>query len=329
MMTTPKVEADRTPVELFVEQGCKLDPLSRQEEADLGRKILDGTPAEKKAAVDKLVLHNTRFAVNQAKTFNGHGRELEDLLQDGLLGMRHAATRFDYRKGYRFITYARFWIRQYMQQGTALNAKVVNLPVQTMGVLATATDAEAVMHQKRQTISPEAVAKAAGLRLNIVKATQVMRSSFISLDAPLAEGDPDGTTHLEMLRDEHADTGGGVDTNSTVHLLETILGRLTERDRKVLTMHFGLGDTESFNLREIGDALGVSRERARQLKNMGFQRMVLAATEAELIDLGSHLGMAPEDVPPFRAKVIQEYQDKYKQKGADYRRTKATKGVAP
>ena len=97
----------RTSLDIFIDQACKREPLTREGEAFLGKRILFGGPKTRKAAIDKLVLHNTRFAVSEATSFNGYGSQVDDVVQDAMIGMYRAAERFDYRLGFKFICYAR------------------------------------------------------------------------------------------------------------------------------------------------------------------------------------------------------------------------------
>ncbi len=242
--------------------------LSREEEVELAKRIEAGDAT----ARDELVQANLRLVISIAVKYQGHKVPLEDLIQEGNIGLIKAANKFDYRKGFKFSTYAIWWIKQSIMRTLDNFARSVRLPAYIVAKM-NKFDAEymALCQELQREPTQSEIAEALDLTLQQVEELLRFNSSTVSMDLPIGE-DRDrtlrpATTVGDLIEDPATSSEDGPIAQLIIHdLVEHFLSKLPEREQQVLKMRFGLEDGERKTLREIGDALDVTRERVRQLE---------------------------------------------------------------
>ena len=253
--------------------------LSPEAEAALGRRIVQGD----EQALQELVKGNLRFVVQVALKYRGHGLPLADLINEGNLGLLHAARKFDPTRGTRFITYAVWWIRQAIMHALAAGGGVVRLPVKQAEMLAKLRrEFEAI--QRVTGTDPTVDALAQALAMPPADVADLLRAyrPHLSLDAPLTEeGD---STRLDVLAAEHLPSSEAAYVSAAMHQeVHDLLARLEPRQAAILRARFGFdGEPQSFA--EIGRALGLSRERVRQLEAQARRQLYALAKHKALDD---------------------------------------------
>ena len=257
-------------LDLYLHEINKTPLLTREEERDLARRIRAGD----KKALDALVKANLRFVVSIAKQYAKQGLSLEDLINEGNLGLIKAAHRFDEERGFKFISYAVWWIRQAMLQSLAEHSRIVRLPLNRAGTLYRIGK---VSRQLDQELGRAPSAEEIAARLNIsteeVEDTMVIANTHVSLDDPYS-ADKDDTALVDYLTDEtQAAPDEDTYTSALSDDLERALGTLTDRERMILSLYFGLGGDEPMTLEDIGKRLKLTRERIRQIKEKAIQRL--------------------------------------------------------
>ena len=253
--------------------------LSPEAEAALGRRIVQGD----EQALQELVKGNLRFVVQVALTYRGHGLPLADLINEGNLGLLHAARKFDPTRGTRFITYAVWWIRQAIMHALAAGGGVVRLPVKQAEKLAKLRREFEAMQRVTGT-DPTVDALAQALDMPPADVADLLRAyrPHLSLDAPLTEeGD---STRLDVLAAEHLPSSEAAYVSAAMHQeVHDLLARLEPRQAAILRARFGFdGEPQSFA--EIGRALGLSRERVRQLEAQARRQLYALAKHKALDD---------------------------------------------
>jgi RNA polymerase primary sigma factor len=257
-------------LDLYLHEINKTPLLTREQERDLARRIHAGD----KKALDALVKANLRFVVSIAKQYANQGLSLEDLINEGNLGLIKAAHRFDEERGFKFISYAVWWIRQAMLQSLAEHSRIVRLPLNRAGTLYRIGKASRQLDQELgRAPSAEEIAARLNLSIEEVEDTMVIANTHVSLDDPYS-ADKDDTALVDYLTDE---TQAAPDEDTYVSALsddlERALGTLSERERMILSLYFGLGGDEPMTLEDIGKRLKLTRERIRQIKEKAIQRL--------------------------------------------------------
>ncbi len=243
--------------------------LTTDEEVALAQKIKAGD----KAALDKLVRANLRFVVSVAKQYQNQGLSLQDLIDEGNLGLVKAAQRFDETRGFKFISYAVWWIRQSILQAVAEQARIIRLPMNQVGALAKVKKAISLLEQKlerRPTIKE--IADAVSLPEDKVEQLLNLNSRAVSTDAPLDDEDDANFLDAYVAEDE-ATTDAGVEQESTSRAIRKSLDMLNEKERTILCMYFGLGTSREYSLEEIAMKLDISRARTRQIRDRALKRL--------------------------------------------------------
>jgi len=279
----PTYEADPTPasadsLQMFMNEIGRYPLLTAAEEVALAKRVERGD----RAAKERMINCNLRLVVHVAKRYRGHGVPFGDLIQDGVIGLNRAVEKFDYRKGFKFSTYATWWIRQAVQRSVAGQARTIRVPTH--------------VHERRQTLNrharkletelgrpatPEELAKASGLKLQHVEEALSVPEARASLNSPV--GDDDGELG-DLFADENADDPEAVAEDALRSLaVRQALAQLPERERRILELRFGI-DGEPKSLEAIGAELGLTRERIRQLETQALARLT--------DDLGA---LAPKD----------------------------------
>lgn len=244
--------------------------LTPQEEVELARRIHQGD----EAALNRLVSSNLRFVVSVAKQYVNRGLEIGDLINEGNLGLIHAARRFDEKRGYRFISYAIWWIRQRIIQAIIEQSRVIRLPLNRAGMVNKISRMTSSLGQElMREPSLAEVAQRLSVSETEVEETLKVANSTISLDASYSS-EGDGDPLLEVLENpDQPPTDEAVFDESLYHDLSDVLDTLNEREGRVLRLYFGIGRDRSMTLEEIGKQMGLTRERVRQIKEKAISRL--------------------------------------------------------
>lgn len=257
-------------LDLYLHEINKTPLLTREQEQELARQIRDGD----KDALDRLVKANLRFVVSIAKQYSNQGLSLEDLINDGNLGLIKAAHRFDEKRGYKFISYAVWWIRQAMLQSLAEHSRIVRLPLNRAGTLYRIGKVSRQLDQELGR-SPTALEIAKKLKLseNEVRDTMHIANTHVSLNDPYSS-DQDDNALVDYLMDENApmpddETYENALSDDMARALDT----LSDREKLILNLYFGLESEEPLTLEDIGKRLGLTRERIRQIKEKAIARL--------------------------------------------------------
>lgn len=239
------------------------------QQVELARRIKDGDPI----ALQKLATANLRFVVSVAKQYQNNGLTLGDLINEGNVGLIHAASRFDETRGFKFISYAVWWIRQAIMQALAEQSRTVRLPLNRVSSLNKMARASAALEQKFER-EPTAEELAEVLEMTAVEVTQnrMVSGRSVSMNAPLMEGEDNSL--LDVLSDKTGETPDQeLVLNSLKQEISRSLASLTLREADVIVSYFGLNRSQALTLEEIGDKFSLTRERVRQIKEKAIRRL--------------------------------------------------------
>jgi RNA polymerase primary sigma factor len=256
-------------LQLFLNEAGRYPLLTAAQEVELAKRIEDGD----KQAKDLLVNSNLRLVVSIAKRYQGHGLTLLDLIQEGIIGLIRAAEKFDWRKGFKFSTYATWWIRQAVQRGVANKARVIRIPVHIVEREQKISRAERELVAKlERTPTDEELAQKARLPLKQVREVRGAARAVASLDRPV--GDDDSASYGDLFASHEATPDEQVEVELTEKALHEAVSELAEREQQILNLRYGLsGDADPKSLEEIGRILGITRERVRQLEAEALRRL--------------------------------------------------------
>ncbi len=243
--------------------------ITAEEEVVLAKKIKDGD----QSALEKLTRANLRFVVSVAKQYQNQGLSLPDLINEGNLGLIKAARRFDETRGFKFISYAVWWIRQSILQALGEQSRIVRLPLNQVGSLNKINKAYSKLEQQfEREPSAEELADMLDLPIDKVSDTMKVSGRHVSMDAPFANGEESSLLDvLVNLDSPKADTG--LMNESLSKEIDRALSTLTERERDVVKLFFGIGLNHGLTLEEIGDKFDLTRERVRQIKEKAIRRL--------------------------------------------------------
>ena len=256
-------------LERYLQEIGKVELLSADEEVILARKIKDGD----QKALERLTKANLRFVVSVAKQYQNQGLSLSDLINEGNLGLIKAAQRFDETRGFKFISYAVWWIRQSILQSLAEQSRIVRLPLNKVGSLNKINRAFSELEQKfEREPSADELADALDLGHEEVRTTMGVAARHISVDAPFEEGEDNSLLDVLTNSDQRTDNQIGY-IDSLTKEVERSLGTLTERQRDVIVLYFGIGTEHCMSLEDIGDRFHLTRERVRQIKDKAINKL--------------------------------------------------------
>jgi RNA polymerase primary sigma factor len=259
-------------LQLFLNEAGRYPLLTAAEEVELAKKIERGDVEAK----NRMINSNLRLVVSIAKKYQGHGLSLLDLIQEGVIGLIRAVEKFDWRRGYKFSTYATWWIRQAVQRGVANKSRTIRIPVHI-------ADREQRMNRAERELSvklgrpptDEEIAEAAKISLKHLHEVREAARAVTSLDKPLGEDNDASIGDLVGVS-----AGAGVEEEVEISLTEDTLKRaledLPEREKTVLTLRYGLELEEPTSLEEIGRRLGITRERVRQIEATALERLAVS-----------------------------------------------------
>lgn len=257
-------------LEKYLQEIGKVDLLTPEKEVDLAKKIKQGD----QIALETLTKANLRFVVSVAKQYQNQGLSLSDLINEGNLGLIKAAQRFDETRGFKFISYAVWWIRQSILQALAEQSRIVRLPLNKVGSLNKINRAFSQLEQEfEREPSSEELATILEISADEVETTLGVAARHVSMDAPFVDGEDNSL--LDVL--ENPNTPG---TDSGLEYLESLrreidrsLGTLTDRQADVIKLYFGIGVEHPLSLEDIGDRFGLTRERVRQIKDKAINKL--------------------------------------------------------
>lgn len=261
---------DSKTLEKYFNEVSKEELLSPEQEVDLARRIKSGD----RQALEKLVKANLRFVVSVAKQYQHSKVPLNDLINEGNIGLVKAAQKFDETKGFKFISYAVWWIRQSIMQALADNSRFIRIPVNKVGALSKIKEAVAIMEQKyEREPTAEELADFLNVTVEEIKSATDAISSHSSLDAPFVEGESNSL--IDVLENGDADdVEGELEYKGSLRIeIERLLVHLTEREREVIKQYFGIGCESKLSLEDIGSDLGLTRERVRQIKEKALRKL--------------------------------------------------------
>jgi RNA polymerase primary sigma factor len=247
---------------------AKIPMVTPQEEVVLTQKIKQGD----QAALERLTSANLRFVVSVAKQYESSGLTLGDLINEGNLGLIKAAKRFDETKGFKFISYAVWWIRQSILQAITDHARIVRLPANKVGDLSKISKASSELEQHlERAATVEEIAETLELTVEKVAGTLASASRHVSVDAPFSSEEEN--TLLDVLQNPGSSTDKEVMDDSLRTEISRSLTMLEKRDREIVELFFGLGGSQPLSLEEIGEKYNLTRERVRQIKDKALARL--------------------------------------------------------
>jgi RNA polymerase primary sigma factor len=271
-------------LQLFLNEAGRYKLLTASEEVELAKRIERGD----KDAKDLMINSNLRLVVSIAKKYQGHGISLLDLIQEGIIGLIRAVEKFDWRRGYKFSTYATWWIRQAVQRGVANKSRTIRIPVHIVEREQKISRAERELNAKlERTPTDEEIAKRTKLSLKHVKEVRAAARAVTSLDKPIGEeGD---VSFGDLIAGENAEPVEEVHVSLTERAVRNAVETLPEREREVVKLRYGMnGDRDPQSLEEIGRTLGLTRERVRQIEAQALARL---AERREVAALGAHAAL--------------------------------------
>ncbi|MCL9980788.1 MAG: RNA polymerase sigma factor RpoD/SigA [Bacteroidia bacterium] len=253
----------------YLNEISKVPMIDAQEEVLLAQRIREGD----QAALEKLVNANLRFVVSVSKQYQNQGLTLGDLINEGNMGLIKAAKRFDETRGFKFISYAVWWIRQSILQALADQSRIVRLPLNKVGSLGRITQAAARLEQElEREPTPQEIADS--LEIPLTEVENALRSSgrHLSIDAPLAEGE-DNTLLGVLDNNDEPNPDMPLLNESLQNEINRVISTLSDKERDVLKYYFGLDGNAAHTLEDISDKVGLTRERVRQIKEKALRRL--------------------------------------------------------
>jgi RNA polymerase primary sigma factor len=253
----------------YLQEIGKVDLITAEEEVELAQKIRAGDAN----ALDKLTKANLRFVVSVAKQYQNQGLTLPDLINEGNLGLIKAAKRFDETRGFKFISYAVWWIRQSILQALAEQSRIVRLPLNKIGSINKINKMYAFLEQANERVpSAEEIAKELDMTVSDVKESMKNSGRHVSMDAPLVEGE-DSNLYDVLRSGESPNPDRNLLHESLRTEIERALETLTPREADVVRLYFGLCEKHAMTLEEIGETFDLTRERVRQIKEKAIRRL--------------------------------------------------------
>ncbi|MBN2765966.1 MAG: RNA polymerase sigma factor RpoD/SigA [Bacteroidia bacterium] len=253
----------------YLQEIGREDLITVEEEVELAQRIRNGD----RIALEKLTRANLRFVVSVAKQYQNQGLSLPDLINEGNLGLIKAAEKFDETRGFKFISYAVWWIRQSILQALAEQSRIVRLPLNQVGSLNKINKAFSKFEQENERRpSPEELAEQLDIPVDKIADTMKVSGRHISVDAPFVEGEDNSLLDV-MVNDDSPNADRALINESLSKEIERVLAHtLSDRERDIVKKFFGIGVTE-MTLEEIGDEFGLTRERVRQIKEKAIRKL--------------------------------------------------------
>ncbi|HAN66482.1 MAG TPA: RNA polymerase subunit sigma [Chitinophagaceae bacterium] len=266
-------------LEKYLQEIGRVELLSAEEEVRLAVLIRKGD----QAALDRLTKANLRFVVSVAKQYQNQGLTLPDLINEGNLGLIKAAQRFDETKGFKFISYAVWWIRQSILQALAEQSRIVRLPLNKVGLTNRISKAYQKLEQEfEREPTPEELAELLNVETDEVASTLNVSARHVSVDQPMFDGEE--STLIDVLENQNASYADSkLAVNDSLHTeIERSLSSLTERQKEVICFFFGIGIDHPLSLEDIGERFNLTRERVRQIKDKAISKL-RATAQSQLL----------------------------------------------
>ncbi|WP_208728442.1 sigma-70 family RNA polymerase sigma factor [Chitinophaga alhagiae] len=257
-------------LEKYLQEIGKVDLITPEEEVNLAIRIKQGD----QRALEKLTKANLRFVVSVAKQYQNQGLSLSDLINEGNLGLIKAAQRFDETRGFKFISYAVWWIRQSILQALAEQSRIVRLPLNKVGLSNKISKAYSLLEQEfEREPSPDELATILEINTEEVEATLGVAARHVSMDAPFIDGEDNSL--LDVLENPNAVSADEeLDHHDSLRReIERSLSTLTDRQKDVIMLYFGIGVEHPMSLEDIGEKFGLTRERVRQIKDKAITKL--------------------------------------------------------
>ncbi len=262
---------DTASLDKYLQEIAKVDLISAEEEVKLAVKIREGD----EEALHKLTNANLRFVVSVAKQFQNQGLSLGDLINEGNIGLIKAAQRFDETRGFKFISYAVWWVRQSIMQAIADQSRVVRLPLNRVGNLTKISKAYRDLEQEyERKPTTDELAKILEMTTDEVAYALQISGRHVSMDAPLKSGDENKNSLMDVLPNEHQPLPDkDLMKESLKNEVSNVLSTLSEREAEVIKLYFGIEGDHSATLEEIGERFNLTRERVRQIKEKALRNL--------------------------------------------------------
>ncbi|MBS3738854.1 MULTISPECIES: sigma-70 family RNA polymerase sigma factor [Mesohalobacter] len=254
----------------YLQDISKVDLITAEEEVELAQRIREGD----QVALEKLTNANLRFVVSVAKQYQNQGLKLPDLINEGNVGLVKAAKRFDETRGFKFISYAVWWIRQSILQALAEQSRVVRLPLNKIGVINKINKTFSHLEQINER-PPSAIEIAKELDMSESQVKVALKNSgrHLSMDAPFKEGENDSNLYDVLSSAESPNPDDQLMKDSLSVEINRALDTLSQREADVIRLNYGIGNQPAMTLQEIGDMFDLSRERVRQIREKGIRRL--------------------------------------------------------
>ena len=269
----------------YLQEISRVEMVSPEEEVELARRIKSGD----QSALHRLTKANLRFVISVSKQYQNQGMSLPDLINEGNLGLIKAAMRFDETRGFKFISYAVWWIRQSILQALAEQARIVRLPLNKIGALNKINKQYAFLEQELER-EPSIEEVAERMEIPVIDIRDNLRNSgrHVSMDAPLSNEDDGSSTLLDIMQgDGNSSPDKELMDSSLKEEIERILSSLSDREADVVRLSFGLNGNAVYSLEEIGEKFDLTRERVRQIKEKALRRLKISSRSKML---ASYLG---------------------------------------
>ena len=254
----------------YLQEIGRVNLITADEEVELAKKIKNGD----QAALEKLTKANLRFVVSVSKQYQNQGLSLPDLINEGNLGLIKAAQRFDETRGFKFISYAVWWIRQSILQALAEQSRIVRLPLNKIGAINKINKAFANLEQRyEREPSADEIAQVLAVSEVDIKESMSHAGRHISMDAPMSNDENSGSMYDVLEEEDSPSPEGGLISESLRREIERALSTLTGREADVVRFYFGLNGQHAMTLEEIGEKFELTRERVRQIKEKAIRRL--------------------------------------------------------
>lgn len=268
MARSPRRDVDRS-LDLYLKEIGETPLLTPEEEVELAKRIHKGD----QEALEKLTKANLRFVVSVAKQYQNQGLSLADLINEGNIGLIKAAKRFDEKRGFKFISYAVWWIRQSILQALAEQSRIVRLPLNRVGTLhKIGKTASRLEQESGRAPSTSEIAQELDMDEEEISATLQISNTHLSLDRPFTEGESNSLK--DVIEDEKSPAPDAEAMQESLkEEIERVLATLSEREAEVISLYFGINRERALTLEEIGEQFGLTRERVRQIKEKAIKRL--------------------------------------------------------